>query len=87
MSVRVVFRVSTGSSLDGEVPGTGGPRDISRKLSLVGSIPELGAWSLNRRVTVHPKPDLGAYLGKPSIAKLLVCRLEPICCRRGSWSV
>ena len=59
MSVQVVFRVLTGQSLDGDAPGTGGAIDISKKLSLVGSIPELGAWSLNKRVTIRTKPDLG----------------------------
>ena len=61
MSVQVVFRVSTGSSLDGDSPGTGGAIDISRKLSLVGSIPELGAWSLNKRIPCRTKPHLGEF--------------------------
>jgi len=59
MSCQIVFRVSTGQSLDGDAPGTGGAMDISKKLSLVGSIPELGAWSLNRRIPVRTNPDLG----------------------------
>lgn len=67
MSCQIVFRVSTGQSLDGDAPGTGGAMDISKKLSLVGSIPELGAWSLNKRIPVHTNPDLG----KPPCQELL----------------
>ncbi|KAK9905950.1 hypothetical protein WJX75_009398 [Coccomyxa subellipsoidea] len=60
MSVQIVFRVSTGHSLDGDARGvTGGAIDISRRLSLVGSIPELGAWSLNKRIPIRRKPELG----------------------------
>ena len=59
MSVEVVFRVLTGRALEGEAQGTSGPIDISKKLSLVGSIPELGAWSLERRVPVILREDLG----------------------------
>ena len=62
MSVEVVFRVRTGEVVYGDAPGMGsGSLDVSRQLSLVGSIPELGAWSLARRVPVHQKPELGVY--------------------------
>ena len=62
MSVEVVFRVRTGEVVYGDAPGMGsGSLDVSRQLSLVGSIPELGAWSLARRVPVHQKPELGEY--------------------------
>lgn len=50
----------TGDTVYGEAPGMGSASlDVSRQLSLVGSIPELGAWCLSRRVPVHQKPDLG----------------------------
>ena len=62
MSVEVVFRVRTGEVVYGDAPGMGsGSLDLSRQLSLVGSIPELGAWSLARRVPVYQKPELGEY--------------------------
>ena len=44
----------------GDAPGMGsGSLDVSRQLSLVGSIPELGAWNLARRIPVHQNPELG----------------------------
>jgi hypothetical protein len=56
MSVEVVFRVRTGDTLYGDAPGA---LDVTRQLSLVGSIAELGAWSLSRRVPVHQNAGLG----------------------------
>ena len=58
MSVEVVFRARTGDTLYGDAPGA---LDVTRQLSLVGSIPELGAWCLSRRVPVHQKPQLGGH--------------------------
>ncbi len=74
MSVWVIFRVSTGQSLDGDAPGTGGAIDISKKLSLVGSIPELGAWSLNKRVPIRRKPDLGEKMHMSPMADTRIAR-------------
>ena len=52
----------TGDTVYGEAPGCGsGSLDVSRQLSLVGSIPELGAWCLSRRIPVFQKADLGAH--------------------------
>lgn len=84
MSVQVVFRVSTGQSLDGDAPGTGGAIDISKKLSLVGSIPELGAWSLNKRVPIRTKPDLGEEVHKSPMADTRIPDQTYRHCGRGS---
>ena len=81
MSAEVVFRVRTGEVVYGDAPGMGSVSlDVSRQLSLVGSIPELGAWSLARRVPVYQKPELGgcacvnAYLSALLLAALLNLR-------------
>ena len=61
MSVEVKFRVRTGDTVYGEAPGCGsGSLDVSIQLSLVGSIPELGAWCLSRRIPVLQKAEQGA---------------------------
>ena len=73
MSVEVRFRVRTGDTVYGEAPGCGsGSLDVSRQLSLVGSIPELGAWCLSRRVPVLQKADLGTHVGTKTLSAALI---------------
>lgn len=79
MSVEVIFRVRTGDTVYGEAPGLGsGSLDVSRQLSLVGSILELGAWNLSRRIPVDQKAELGTrFPGNVVHTAYLICWSKP----------